>query len=521
MAIGINYVNAGTASVTAGDTTVTFAGASLSMVKAGDLFLQKGASGVIASVDEDAGTAELVSDWGGATTSAQPYIVLIIPQASELAESTRKLQTQLSAAVLGSFVDLEPSPGETPVWNEDGSAWDLISANAIVESSAPEDTVASAATTDIGGAAAQRVQVTGTTAITSFGTKANTLRIVRFAGVLTLTHNVTSLILLGGASRSTAAGDIGIYASDTIGNWRELAYARASVPPLNLDTDATFAANSDANVPSQKAVKTALKPFSGRNCINNGNFRVNQRGYTSGGTLASGKYGHDRFKAGSAGGDYSFTQNASDTTITIATGKTLIQVVEDKNVEGGNYVLSWSGTAQARVGTGGSAPSGSYAASPVMLTGVTAGQTMSVEFNAGTLGKVQLEPGSIVTPFEPVNYALSLDMCRRYCRVIGGTALKYQMFGQALSSTRAIFQMDASGMRATPSLFLNGSSTHYLASSGAGSGQVVSSVVVFSGASKDLAMVDVTTSGGLTAGQSSFLFTDTGFADQLWFEAEL
>lgn len=247
MATGINYVNAGTASVTAGDSTVTFAAASLSMVKSGDLFLQKGASGVIASVDVDAGTAELVSVWGGATASAQPYIVLIIPQASELAESTRRLQTQLSAAVLGSFVDLEPSPGETPVWNEDGSAWDLISADTLAESAAPEATVASASTTDIGGTVAQRVQVTGTTTITSFGTKENKLRLVRFAGTLTLTQDATALILLGGANRATSAGDIGIYASDTSGNWRELAYAQANGGTIEAP-ESTVASASTADI---------------------------------------------------------------------------------------------------------------------------------------------------------------------------------------------------------------------------------------------------------------------------------
>ena len=38
-----------------------------------------------------------------------------------------------------------------------------------------------------------------------------------------------------------------------------------------------------------------------------------------------------RWKAGASGGDYSFTQNKSDTTITIASNKSLMQVVEDVN----------------------------------------------------------------------------------------------------------------------------------------------------------------------------------------------
>lgn len=91
-----------------------------------------------------------------------------------------------------------------------------------------EASLASATTTDLGSLRNSRINVTGTTAITGFGTGANLLRIVRFSGALTLTHNATSLILLGGASRTTAAGDIGVYGSDSSGNWREISYAKAN-----------------------------------------------------------------------------------------------------------------------------------------------------------------------------------------------------------------------------------------------------------------------------------------------------
>ena len=50
------------------------------------------------------------------------------------------------------------------------------------------------------------------------------------------------------------------------------------------------------------------------------------------------------------GGNYTFTQLKSSTQITIASGKSLIQPIEDVNVVGGSYVLSWTGTAQARAG---------------------------------------------------------------------------------------------------------------------------------------------------------------------------
>jgi hypothetical protein len=114
----------------------------------------------------------------------------------------------------------------------DGSAWHeaivVSRASGAVRAKAGQVNVASAGTSDIGAAAAQRVQITGTTTITSFGTVANELRFVTFAGALTLTHNATSLILPGGANITTAAGDSGIFASDASGNWRCLAYQRAS-----------------------------------------------------------------------------------------------------------------------------------------------------------------------------------------------------------------------------------------------------------------------------------------------------
>lgn len=112
--------------------------------------------------------------------------------------------------------------GQWTDWNS------LISAN--------EVSVASAASCDLGAAGSLFVQVTGTTTITSFGAGTNKLRFVRFAGALTLTHNATSLILLGGASRTTAAGDVGVYASDGSGNWRERGYFRAASNPGDYAT---------------------------------------------------------------------------------------------------------------------------------------------------------------------------------------------------------------------------------------------------------------------------------------------
>jgi hypothetical protein len=90
--------------------------------------------------------------------------------------------------------------------------------------------IASASTTDLGAVEGLMHDITGTTPITSFGTvRAGIWKILKFEGTLTLTYDVTSMILLSGGDRTTRDGDVGIYRSEGSGNWREINYAAASV----------------------------------------------------------------------------------------------------------------------------------------------------------------------------------------------------------------------------------------------------------------------------------------------------
>lgn len=95
-----------------------------------------------------------------------------------------------------------------------------------------EGTVASAATTNIGASTPTRLFITGTTGITSFGVVANVLKIIRYQGILTITHHATDLILFGATNRTTAAGDIQWLSSNSTGKWRELMYNRADGSPV-------------------------------------------------------------------------------------------------------------------------------------------------------------------------------------------------------------------------------------------------------------------------------------------------
>ena len=97
--------------------------------------------------------------------------------------------------------------------------------------------LASAATTDIGAQNTVLLNITGTTTITSFGTNYNGPRYLRFDGVLTLTHNATTLILPGGANITTAAGDSAIVVPNgtPANGWRVLGYQRVDGNPLMAD----------------------------------------------------------------------------------------------------------------------------------------------------------------------------------------------------------------------------------------------------------------------------------------------
>ncbi len=94
---------------------------------------------------------------------------------------------------------------------------------------APTVIVPSATTTDIGAAASENVDISGNTTITGFGTVAEGInRKGRFTGVLTLTHNATSLILPGNANITTAANDRYEARSLGGGNWIVTKYQYAS-----------------------------------------------------------------------------------------------------------------------------------------------------------------------------------------------------------------------------------------------------------------------------------------------------
>jgi hypothetical protein len=94
--------------------------------------------------------------------------------------------------------------------------------------------IVSAATTSIGSATGDFIDITGTTTITSLGTgSAGDQRVVRFTGALILTHNATSLILPGNANITTAVNDRATFRSLGGSNWICIHYNRSATIPFS------------------------------------------------------------------------------------------------------------------------------------------------------------------------------------------------------------------------------------------------------------------------------------------------
>jgi hypothetical protein len=192
-----------------------------------------------------------------------------------------------------------------------------------------------------------------------------------------------------------------------------------------------------------------------RNVLINGEFRINQRGYTSGSNLASGSYGFDRWKSTFTNTTLTFTSAPQGQIVTINSGGSVEQVIERENVSAGTYVLSWTGTATGRVYNTGATPP-SYAASPIVVT-LDGLANVEVEFTASggtrTLWKPQLEQNFQPTPFEQRPIGAELALCQRYFQTIGANGIwAYNRYWNvALSGGDQVIQFEwKTTMRTTP-----------------------------------------------------------------------
>jgi microcystin-dependent protein len=193
------------------------------------------------------------------------------------------------------------------------------------------------------------------------------------------------------------------------------------------------------------------------NKLFNGNFRINQRAYASGASLASGAYGLDRWKATAASTTLTFTAAPNGQAVTINADKGIYQIIERENIGAGTYTLSWEGTATARVySEGGTAPA--YASSPITAT-LDGLANVVVGFTAvgatKTLSKVQLEVGSLAHSFSEISYGADLANCQRYYYRVTASAINGRISnaGFQVNTTRAEVTVSLPlAMRVAPSI---------------------------------------------------------------------
>lgn len=300
--------------------------------------------------------------------------------------------------------------------------------------------IASAATTDIGAPLTTLLNVTGTATITSFGTNYNGPRFLRFADVCTLTNSAT-LVLPGGANITTAAGDslIAVPLGNPATGWRVAVYERADGTILSnayaLLSGATFTGN--VNVPSLNGGQ--LAGF--RNLLINGNFQINQRGYASGTNVgAANTYTLDRWRVVTSGENVTFSASGNGNQITAPAGG-IEQVIEGINIGGGTYVLNWTGTATATV-------NGTARAKGESFT-LPANTNATVRLIGGTASQVQLEPGTVPTPFEHRPIGAELALCQRYYERIG---FRVDTATSSAADFGSVTLRFASEKRATPTI---------------------------------------------------------------------
>lgn len=149
--------------------------------------------------------------------------------------------------------------------------------------------------------------------------------------------------------------------------------------------------------------------LAGRNRIINGEGRVNQRGYVSGtATTGANEYTLDRWRVVTSGQNLTFTGTNAARTMTAPAGG-VEQVIEGANIEGGTYVINWTGTATCTVNGVSRAKGASFA--------LTANTDATVRFTGGTFTDVQMELGTTATPYEWLPYSEDLARCQRYYQI--------------------------------------------------------------------------------------------------------
>jgi hypothetical protein len=267
-----------------------------------------------------------------------------------------------------------------------------------------------------------------------------------------------------------------------------------------------------ANGAWQAVQSTSSGQFAGfRNILINGNFAINQRGYVSGTAVgAANTYTLDRWKVLTSGQSVTFAASGNGNQVTAPAGG-LQQVIEDINVGGGTYTLSWTGTATADV-NGSAVTNGGQVTLP-------ANTQATVTFSGGTVSQAQLEPGYAATPFEQRTVGAELALCQRYAVQYNSSTALFTHFatGYATAANNGyVLMQHPVKLRAMPTLTTTGP---FILSAVANYSITAFSLSV--GSSLMATGIQVTTTGGMTGNQALDLVSSNSTSCTILFSAEL
>ncbi len=152
---------------------------------------------------------------------------------------------------------------------------------------------------------------------------------------------------------------------------------------------------------------------------------INQRGYVSGtATGGANQYTVDRWKVNVLGQNLTWVANGAGVTFTAPAGG-VAQIIPAGYIEGGSYIISWSGSATATVNGTPVANGGGIA--------IAANTQTTVIFSGGTFAFPQLEIGPVASPFEWRQH-IELSICQQFYEVGSGFMASYNTAGGSMAT---------------------------------------------------------------------------------------